>query len=152
LLWSKISKNFIEMRKAIRIFLLWTAGVILFIACDKEKHRVIPYVPVYLTINLNIVNELMVPGNSVFFGGQGYGGIVVYCFEPGNVYYAYDGACTNEITTTCRVKNEGVLATCSCCGSQFFLMGEAYPSKGPATFPLQQYQTSVMGNIVRVYN
>ena len=140
------------MRKTVRIFLLWMVGSSLFMACDKEKHRVIPYVPVYLTINLNIVNELMVPGNSVFFGAQGYGGIVIYCFEPGNIYYAYDGACTHEISNTCRVKNEGILATCQCCESQFLLMGEAYPSKGPATFPLQQYQTSLAGNTLRVYN
>ncbi len=140
------------MQKAFRILVVWIIGTVFLFACDKEKFRVIPYVPVYLTINLNIVNDLMVPGNSVFIGGQGYGGIVVYCFEPGNIYYAYDGACTHEISTTCRVKNEGVLATCNCCGSQFFLMGEAYPSKGPATFPLQQYQTSVMGNILRVFN
>jgi len=140
------------MQKAFRILVVWIIGTVFLFSCDKEKFRVIPYVPVYLTINLNIVNDLMVPGNSVFIGGQGYGGIVIYCFEPGNIYYAYDGACTHEISNTCRVKNEGVLATCNCCGSQFFLMGEAYPSKGPATFPLQQYQTSVMGNILRVFN
>jgi hypothetical protein len=70
LLRSKISNNSIDMRKAIRIFILWIAGASLFVACDKEKHRVIPYVPVYLTINLNIVNELMVPENSVFFGDK----------------------------------------------------------------------------------
>lgn len=140
------------MHTSRRILIFWCALIVFSLACDKEKHRVIPYVPVYLTINLNIVNELMVPGNSVFFGGQGYGGVVIYCFEPGNLYYAYDGACTHEISTTCRVKNENVLATCQCCGSQFFLMGEAYPSKGPATFPLQQYQTSVAGNTLRVFN
>lgn len=140
------------MHKALRILIVWIAGAIIFASCDKERYRVIPYVPVYLTINLNIVNELMVPGNSVFFGGQGYGGIVIYCFDAGNIYYAYDGACTHEISNSCRVKNEGVLATCTCCGSQFFLMGEAYPSKGPATFPLQQYQTSVSGNTLRIFN
>jgi hypothetical protein len=140
------------MHKSVRILIVWLIATVILVACDKEKYRVIPYVPVYLTINLNIVNDLMVPGNSVFFGGQGYGGIVIYCLEAGNIYYAYDGACTNEITTSCRVKNEGVLATCSCCGSQFFLMGEAYPSKGPATFPLQQYQTSVSGTTLRIFN
>jgi nitrite reductase/ring-hydroxylating ferredoxin subunit len=140
------------MRKVVRILIVWLITALFFAACDKEKHRVIPYVPVYLTINLNIVNELMVPGNSVFFGGQGYGGIVIYCFDPGNIYYAYDGACTYEISNSCRVKNEGVLATCSCCGSQFLLMGNAYPSKGPASFPLQEYQTSVSGNTLRIFN
>ncbi|MFZ5428772.1 MAG: ubiquinol-cytochrome c reductase iron-sulfur subunit [Bacteroidota bacterium] len=140
------------MRKVIRILIVWLITALFFAACDKEKYRVIPYVPVYLTINLNIVNELMVPGNSVFFGGQGYGGIVIYCFDPGNIYYAYDGACTHEISNSCRVNNEGVLATCPCCGSQFLLMGNAYPSKGPATFPLQEYQTAISGNTLRIFN
>lgn len=140
------------MHRSLRILIVWFVLLAFLHACDKEKFNVIPYVPVYLTVNLNIVNDLMVPGNSVFFAGQGYGGIVIYCFEPGNLYYAYDGACTHEISTTCRVKNEGVLATCPCCNSQFFLMGEAYPSKGPASFPLQQYQTSVMGTTLRIYN
>jgi Rieske Fe-S protein len=140
------------MHRALRILIVWLVSFVFLYACDKEKFSVIPYVPVYLTVNLNIVNDLMVPGNSVIFTGQGYGGIVIYCFEPGNIYYAYDGACTHEISTSCRVRNEGVLATCPCCNSQFFLMGEAYPSKGPATFPLQQYQTSVMGTTLRIYN
>ena len=140
------------MHRALRILIIWLVSFTFLYACDKEKYEVIPYVPVYLTVNLNIVNDLMVPGNSVFFGGQGYGGIIIYCFEPGNIYYAYDGACTHEISTSCRVRNEGVLATCPCCNSQFFLMGEAYPSKGPASFPLQQYQTSVMGNTLLIYN
>jgi Rieske Fe-S protein len=141
-----------NMQKALKILLVWFFIMAVYISCDKEKFRVIPYVPVRLDINLNIVNELMVPGNSVFFNGQGFGGVVVYCFDPGNIYYAFDGACTHEITSNCRVKNEGVLATCNCCESQFLLMGEAYPSRGPATFPLQQYQTSVMGNMLRVFN
>ncbi|GAP69798.1 protein containing Rieske [2Fe-2S] domain [Bacteroidales bacterium 6E] len=140
------------MRRIFRVIAVWFLMSLMFWACDKDNYRVIPYVDVYLTVNLNIVNELMVPGNSVAFGGQGYGGIIIYCVEAGNLYYAYDGACTHEISSTCRVKNEGVLATCPCCGSQFILMGEAYPSKGPATFPLQQYNTSVAGNMLRIYN
>lgn len=140
------------MRKLLKILMAWVLMGIITIACDKEQFRVIPFVDVYLTVNLNIVNELMVAGNSVFFGGQGYGGIIIYCVEPGNIYNAYDAACTHEISATCRVKNESVLATCPCCGSQFVLMGQAYPSKGPATFPLQEYNTSVMGSFLRVYN
>lgn len=140
------------MRKGIRILLLWLTGFCLFAACDKDKHRVIPYEPVFLTINLNIVNDLMVPGNSVMVPHHGYAGIVVYCFEPGSIYYAYDAACTNEISRDCGVKTEGVLATCPCCDSQFMLMGDASPAKGPATFPLQPYNTSVVANTLRVYN
>jgi Rieske Fe-S protein len=140
------------MEKTLKILWVWLGMLLLFFACDKERYRVIPYVEVYLTVNLNIVNDLMVPGNSVFVGNQGFGGIIIYCVEPGQVYNAYDGACTHEISASCRVKNDGILGTCPCCGSQFILMGQAYPSKGPATFPLQPYNTSVTGNTLRVYN
>ncbi len=128
-------------------------------ACDDELDPVIPYVPVSFMVDLNIVNDLNVPGNSVYFAGPGYGGVLIYCFEPFREYYAYDAACTYDFISGCKVKSSsnntnpgGPVGTCSCCGSQFLLMGGASPSKGPATYPLQQYHVSVMGNTLRVYN
>jgi Rieske Fe-S protein len=134
-----------------KFFFLFLFTVFFGVSCDKEKNRIIPYVPVSFEVNLNVVNELTVPGNSVYFSGPGYAGVIVYCELQGS-YYAYDAACTNEISTGCIIKNEGVLGTCPCCKSQFVLMGGAYPAKGPASFPLQQYHVSVMNNILRVYN
>jgi len=141
------------MVKAFRILVVGLLLLMAGIACDKENYQVVPYVPVYLEINLNLVNELMVPGNSLYFGNQGYAGIVVYCFEPGSTYYAYDAACTHELSTTCKVKNRrGTWLLAAAAVPNFLLMGEAYPSKGPATFPLQPYRTSVMGNRLLIYN
>ncbi|HKI88813.1 MAG TPA: hypothetical protein VKA38_07295 [Draconibacterium sp.] len=98
------------------------------------------------------MNDLNVPGNSVYFPGVGYGGIVVYCEVPGS-YYAFDATCTNEVSNTCIVKNEGVLGTCPCCGSQFIFLSGAYPSKGPAEMPLKQYNVSQLNSFtLRVYN
>ncbi len=134
-----------------KFFLVSLFAVIVWSGCDKEKNRIIPYVPVRFEVNLNIVNELTIPGNSVFFKGPGYAGIIVLCESPG-IYQAYDAACTHEISATCVVQNEGVLGTCPCCGSQYVLMGGGYPAKGPASIPLQPYHVSVMGNIIRIYN
>lgn len=134
-----------------KIFFPFVFFVLLVTGCDKENNRIIPYVPVSFEVNLNIVNDLRVPGNSVFFAGPGFAGLIVYCEQPG-IYTAYDAACTNEISARCIIRNEGVLGTCPCCGSQFVLTGGAYPAKGPASFPLQQYHVSYMNNIVRVYN
>jgi len=121
-------------------------------SCRKDQNTIIPYVPVSFTVNLNIVNDLNVPGNSVYFPGVGYGGIVVYCEVPGS-YYAFDATCTNEVSNTCIVKNEGVLGTCPCCGSQFIFLSGAYPSKGPAEMPLKQYNVSQLNSFtLRVYN
>lgn len=122
----------------------------LLVTCDDED-QIIPYVPVSFSVNLNVVNDLNVPGNSVYFAGPGFGGVIIYCELPGS-YYAFDAACTHEVSAGCKVKNDGVLGTCPCCGSQFILMGGGYPSKGPATFPLQSYHVSVMNNFLRVYN
>lgn len=123
----------------------------LTLSCDKDQDLPIPYVPVSFTVNLNIVNELYVPTNSVLFPNMGYGGVIVYCEQPGS-YYAFDAACTLEKKPTCQVQNEGIIGTCSCCGSQFILLN-GYPSEGLATRPLQQYNVSMINNFqLRVYN
>jgi Rieske Fe-S protein len=121
-------------------------------SCDKIVDSPIPDIYVSYTINLNIVNELNVPGNSVYFPNAGYGGLIVYCELPGS-WYAFDAACTYEASRTCIVKNDGVLADCPCCGSQFVLISGAYPTKSPATLPLKQYNVSVLNSFsIRVYN
>jgi len=121
-------------------------------SCRNDQNTIIPFVPVSFTVNLNIVNDLNVPGNSVFFPGVGYGGVVVYCEMPGS-YYAFDATCTYEVSNTCIVENDGVLGTCPCCGSQFVFLSGSYPSKGPAAMPLKQYNVSQLNNFtLRVYN
>jgi nitrite reductase/ring-hydroxylating ferredoxin subunit len=121
-------------------------------SCDKVRDSLVPDIPFSFTINLNIINELTIPGNSVYFPNVGYGGVIVYCEQP-ETYYAFDATCTNEISQNCKIKNEGILGTCSCCGSQFILISGAYPSKGPATAPLKQYRVSNVNSFtLRVYN
>ncbi|MEN8115573.1 MAG: hypothetical protein ABFS16_01260 [Bacteroidota bacterium] len=132
---------------------LFLSVILLFLnpSCDEIDSQ-IPDVPFSFTINLNIYNELTIPGNSVYFPGMGFGGVIVYCELPGT-YYAYDAACTYEISQNCKVENDGVLGTCNCCGSKFILIGTAHPSEGPAAAPLRQYHISVINNYtLRVYN
>ncbi len=132
------------------IFFLFLTPI--FPSCDRINESPIPDVYVSLTVNLNIVNELNVPGNSVFFPGYGYGGVIVYCELPGS-WFAFDAACTYNASRSCIVKNDGVLADCPCCGSQFVLIGGAYPTKSPATLPLKQYNVSVANSFtLRIYN
>jgi nitrite reductase/ring-hydroxylating ferredoxin subunit len=122
------------------------------ISCDKTQNTPIPYVPVSFNINLTIANDLTVPGNSMFFPGVGYSGIVVYCELPGS-YYAFDATCTYEVSRTCIVQNDGVTAVCPCCDSQFILLSGAYPANGPAEMPLKQYNVSMVNDFtLRVYN
>jgi Rieske Fe-S protein len=122
------------------------------VSCDKIQDSNIPNVPVAFTINLNIANGLTIPGNSIFIPNEGFGGVIVYCELPGQ-YFAFDATCTYEISQTCKIANEGVLGTCSCCESQFILIGGAFPSKGPAAAPLKQYNVSQVNSFtLRVYN
>ncbi len=145
----KMHRNF--MYRVSR-FVFLPGLIFIAVSCDKENNNIIPYVPFSFSVNLNIVNDLNVPGNSVFFPNAGYGGVIIYCELPGS-YYAFDASCTNEISRTCLAVNEGVLATCACCGSQFILISGAYPSKGPAEIPLKQYHVSVVNDFtLRVYN
>jgi len=126
-------------------------AVMLTLSCDEDKNRIIPFVSVAFNVDLKIWNDLTVPGNSVVFPGAGYAGVIVYCEFEGS-YYAYDAACTHEVSQTCSLKTEGILATCPCCGSKYILLGSALPSSGPASYPLQPYHVSVSGSRLYIYN
>jgi len=129
------------------LIILWSS-----VSCDKIQDSQVPNVPFSFTINLTIANELNIPGNSLYFPNIGYGGVIVYCELPDS-YYAYDATCTYEISQTCKIQNEGVLGTCPCCGSQFVLIGGAFPVDGPAAAPLKQYNISRINDFtLRVYN
>lgn len=133
-------------------YFIFCVFVAFAVSCDKEIDSQIPDVPFSFTVNLNIANDLTIPGNSLFFPGIGYGGVIVYCELPGS-YYAYDATCPYEISQTCKIQNEGALGTCSCCDSQFVLIGGAFPSKGPAAAPLKMYHVSQVNNFtLRIYN
>jgi Rieske Fe-S protein len=139
----------LKKEKYLFIFFL----LIFFIpSCDRINESPIPDVYVSLNVNLIIANELNVPGSSVLFPGYGYGGVIIYCEGPGS-WYAFDAACTYEATRNCIVVNDAVIADCPCCGSQFVLLGGAYPTQAPATIPLKQYNVSLLNNTtLRVYN
>lgn len=120
--------------------------------CKDINNSLVPDVSFSFNIDLNFVNALTIPGNSVYFPGYGFGGVIVSCESP-RVYYAYDATCTHEISKTCKVKNDGILGTCQCCDSKFVLLYEAFPSSGPAAAPLKQYQISQVNSFtIRVYN
>ncbi|SHF39001.1 hypothetical protein SAMN05444274_10537 [Mariniphaga anaerophila] len=138
--------------KCLKYFLFFLFLALFSPSCDKINDSPIPDVYVSFTVNLNIVNELNVSGNSVYFPNVGYGGVIVYCEMPGS-WYAFDATCTYEAGRSCIVKNDGVLATCPCCESEFVLISGAYPTKSPATLPLKQYHVSIMNSFtLRVYN
>lgn len=121
------------------------------ISCEDVNDSQIPDVPFSFTINLNHYNDLTIPGNSRLFP-FGFGGVIVTC-DPSGTHYAYDAACTFEAKQSCKVKNNGLTGICECCGSEYLLIYEAYPSSGPAPAPLKQYQVANVNSFtIRVYN
>jgi nitrite reductase/ring-hydroxylating ferredoxin subunit len=128
--------------------------VILFFlngGCEKIEESVIPSVSFSYTLDLTLFPEVNVAGNSVFIPNIGYGGVIVYCEMPGSLY-AWDATCTFEANKSCILENEGVIATCPCCGSEYILLGGGFPSQGPATQGLRQYFTSQTNEMLRIYN
>lgn len=123
--------------------------ILMYSSCDEIDSE-IPDVWVGLNIDLNIWNDLTVPGNSLYFPNAGFGGLIVYCEIEGS-YYAFDAACTYEINPSCRIENEGPVGKCTCCESEFIFIGGT-PTKGPAAAPLKQYNVSLSGNLLRIYN
>ena len=138
------------------------------VSCDTIDYN-IPNVPFGFEVNIITTPGLQSPGSTIFFPGVGFGGVLVYCahFNGYNYeYYAFDAACTNEVSRTCIVtKDEEIdtklcpcqlkssIVACNCCGSSFNLMdGAAYPLEGPAILPLRQYKTTLNGSVLRVYN
>ena len=149
--------------KVTKYFIFFLLITVFLPACDRLNDSPIPDVYVSFTVNLNISNELNVPGNALFFPGAGFGGVIVSSNAFGE-FYAFDATCTHEASNSCRVlkdenfKNcspclfENLILECSCCGSQFSKI-DGTVLKGPAAKHLKHYRVSMMNSFtLRVYN
>lgn len=142
------------MLKGLSKRLLQISLVVLFLlsanSCQKNQQSFIPEVPVDFYINLATNNDLTVPGNYQVFP-NGYTGIIV--INNGSGYYAFDTCCPYEAKASCTVTPDASgIATCSCCGSQYSLMGGGYPIEGPSSRNLQSYQVNDIGGRLWVHN
>ncbi len=140
---------------------LFALAMTLAFGCTKDQNTFLPYTKVNLRIPLSNYNHLMIPGNSVLFATEGYKGIIVVCVDPNlPQYFAYDACCPYEkdysgTVTIQPVKNlvsppntvysSDFFGICNKCGSEFNLMGNGQPVKGPSTHYLQSY------NIISAY-
>lgn len=127
---------------------------IFFVACSKEAQQNIPLVNVNSTIYTNnpAFNKISVPGTWMYING-GSRGIIIYRAST-EEFKAYDRHCTYEPENSCglvAVDSTDITGVDDCCGSTFLLTDGAV-TKGPATLPLKQYQTSFDGNVLRVFN
>ncbi len=123
-------------------------------ACRRTTESAIPYAPVNFyvyTSDPEFINLNAVGGWTYVTGGSR--GIIIYRFSN-DEFKAYDRHCPFEPSNTCglvSVDLNNIQASDACCGSIFSIVDGSI-NKGPASFPLRQYQTTFDGNRLHVYN
>ena len=145
------------MTKALRILsfgviLLLLTGI--FPACENNRGQIIPYVNVF--VDLDLYAELGSMGNSTtrIIPNEGHQGIVLYR-ESDLVFFAYDLTCTEYPKhDEGVVEDENFVGVFECpeCESTYVLVNGAYPNSGPSKYPLEEYRTSIQGNLLIISN
>ena len=125
-----------------KIFISFLFGLLLisFISCSKTEDKV-PYVPVNIQINLSNPEyiNLNAIGNSIYVTG-GYKGIILYRQSIDEII-AMDRACPYDPDCSRVILDDtGIIATDTCCGSEYSVIMTGAVLKGPSEYPLRQYQ------------
>ena len=144
---------------AIRLHIL-TFFAILFLSavitpsCESNRGQIIPYVQVYVDLDLYAELGSMGIGTTRIIPNEGYRGIVLYR-ETDLGFYAYDMTCTEYPEHDRAVVRDTVfdgVFKCPKCDSRYVIVNGAYPDSGPAEFPLVEYRTSIQGNLLLITN
>lgn len=145
------------MKKFILLFII----PLFTINCSKDSSNIIPNVRFNAEINLD---NPQYAGKNPFFVRPdasnryvGVNGVVVFEVTP-TQFYAFDLMCTHQHDNgnhyyVEEINQGDIVLKCPECDSEFNVAAE-YGSvvKGPAKWPLKRYQTSVTGNILRIWN
>ena len=125
---------------------------ILIFSCH-EKNCYIQDVYVNEFIDLNLNQEILVEGSSIFIEG-GVKGLIIY-HGNGNNYNVYDRSCSYEACLSCAKidsVNSGI-AYCGCCPSAFLISNTGESINAPALLPLKSYNWSLdNNNVLRIFN
>lgn len=132
------------------LFILITCLV--FPSCRKDQSR-IPFVPVDFTINLNEpqwFNLTSITGWEYVTGGSR--GIVIYRHTL-DEFVAYDRHSTYNVGEGCRVsvEDDNITLADECSESEWLII-DGSVLQGPATVPLQAYNTTFNDPFLRIYN
>ena len=123
--------------------------------CRKpDTQHFVPNVQVneYISLNLPQYNDLNFISGWVYLNG-GYNGLLAYRVSE-DVINVYDRQAPYEVDDRCRISvdaNNSTTCTDTCSGSQWLLL-DGQVLKGPASYPLKQYQTSFDGNNLTISN
>ena len=123
-------------------------------SCETNRGQIIPYVKVYVDLDLYAELGSMGIGSTRIIPNEGYRGIVLYR-EADLLFHAYDLTCTEYPKhDEAVVEDDDFVGVFECpeCGSTYVLVNGAYPNSGPAEFPLEEYRTTIQGNILLITN
>ncbi|MFV0521840.1 MAG: hypothetical protein ACK5MI_05360 [Mangrovibacterium sp.] len=148
------------MFKTIYLNFLLVTGITLS-SCADNFVSSIPNTDFELQINLNIYNDLLVPGGAKYFSAGGYSGVWVInspiLSGENNPFIAFDACCPYESKHDIIVKNKGTYAECDSCHTIYnwqidgsVLAGDSLGGLG--TEPLRPYSISKTGSMLTVFN
>lgn len=154
------------MQSKVTFFSILVVILSMNISCgDKnlvDKH-IIPYVPVYTEITLNIGGEssnwadqpkyfrTSSDGKSLGYNGHG---IIIFT-KDNEEYKCYDATCTNctDLTSYFEQQNlESWIATCPVCGTEFLLNYGTPADSKLEIYPLREYAIQKRGSKLIVSN
>lgn len=138
----------VAMKKLIYII------VLVSLSCGDESYSGIPLVDTNINISINdpAYHNLATVGGWEYLTG-GSRGLIVYRISNSE-FKAYDRHCTFQPSSSCAlvsVDANNITVSDNCCGSKFSLLNGSVTSP-PARSPLQEYNTSFDGNMLRITN
>ncbi|RLD72808.1 MAG: hypothetical protein DRI98_00960 [Bacteroidetes bacterium] len=123
-------------------------------SCESNRRQIIPYVQVFVDLDLYAELGNMGIGTTRIIPNEGYRGIVLYR-ETDLGFYAYDMTCTEYPEHDRAVVRDTIfdgVFKCPKCDSRYVIINGAYPDSGPAEFPLVEYRTNIQGNLLLISN
>jgi len=138
----------------ITFFAILFLSAVITPSCESNRGQIIPYVQVYVDLDLYAELGSMGIGTTRILPNEGYRGIVLYR-EADLGFYAYDMTCTEYPEHDRAVVRDTVfdgVFKCPKCDSRYVIVNGAYPDSGPAEFPLVEYRTSIQGNLLLITN
>ena len=123
-------------------------------SCESNRKQIIPYVQVYVDLDLYAELGSLGIGSTMIIPNEGYKGIVLYR-EEDMFFHAYDMTCTEYPKHDEAIVKDTIfdgVYICPECESRFVIINGAYPDSGPAEFPLVEYRTQIQGNLLLITN
>lgn len=154
----------LKTKTIVSLFLAAFLVLIFYSSCDKNDDYPIETGYVNITIYPNSTEyiELNTTGGWVYlYANEPSRGILVYrlSVDEFKAYertptYKPDSCCVYDPERVCSrvvVNESGIIAVDTCTGSEYLLI-DGSVVKGPASYPLMQYQTTYDGDMLHIYN